>query len=204
MKARVYYPWLMNPSRSPIEGGRRPGDDPFLPQSSAQMLSAVFLVVVTVAGVLVLLRGAGSVADESDEQPAGSVEASAEAPVAPLAVEGQLAAPPTKAPGPGGWTGPAGTAQEGSTPSLDATTAAAGPTGGDSPPPLGLSTTRLMGADGGQRAAHRSFQSRRRLLLSEAERMLRGLPDDSVATPEQRRDRRALEKLIRDMDSPAR
>jgi len=78
------------------------------------------------------------------------------------------------------------------------------PSPGEAPPPLGLSTTRLMGADQAQGATQRTFQSRRRVFLVEAERMLGSLPPENAATPEQRRDRRALQQLIQAMDSPAR
>jgi len=50
----------------------------------------------------------------------------------------------------------------------------------------------------------RSYNARRRFLLQEAEALLRQLPDDSTATPESDRDRRALRDFVQRMDTPAR
>ena len=50
----------------------------------------------------------------------------------------------------------------------------------------------------------RSYNARRRILLQEAEALLRQLPDDNTATPESDRDRRALRDFVQRMDTPAR
>jgi hypothetical protein len=163
-------------SERPLAGGRRLGDDPFLPDEGLfWWLPRTFSLLVVAVALMLLgghFFGGEEVAPTSaNEQPSHSPPAPQATPVAVVP-----AAPLSVSPIPAQGISP-----------LHA-------------------RPRVSPAhpQSGSLDASRSYNARRRAFLQEGEALLRALPPEGTGDLESARDRRALREFIQRMDTPAR
>ena|GEM_PF-4282072 len=167
-------------SDAPLAGGRRLGDDPFLPDEGFfwWLPRSFSLLVVAIA---FMLLGGHFFGGEEEAATSSNEKSSQTAQVPP-------AAPAVVAPS--------------AMPSLPAVPAHM-PVQGISPlhtrPGLSPAHPQPASLD-----ASRSYNARRRAFLQEGEALLRVLPPEGTGDLESARDRRAIREFIQRMDTPAR
>ncbi len=161
----------------PIAGGRRLGDDPFLPDEGLfwWLPRSFSLLVVAVALMMLGAHFFGS-ADGDSSTPGQQLEQSKPAVVVPTAA----VSPP-----------PAQLAPVVAPPSQPPVLA------GQLQPVAASSVTSTLDAS-------RSYNARRRAFLQQGEALLSALPPEGTGPPSSERDRRAIRELIQRMDTPAR